>query len=53
MIFQLVLLQGGVWVGEEGLPLKEPLEAGRGGKGGGESLAWVLKLSAWPPQMVL
>lgn len=51
VIFQLVLLQG-VWVGGEGYLLREPLEAGMG-VGAGESLAWVLKLSAWPPQMVL
>lgn len=44
VIFQLVLLQGGVWVGAEGYPLREPLW-----KLGGVSLAWVLELSAWPP----
>lgn len=52
VIFQLVLLQGGVWVEGEGCPLREPLwELGRG-EGWG-SLAWVLELSARPPQVVL
>lgn len=50
MIFQLVLLQGGLWVGGKGFPLKEPLwELGWGGG----SLAWVLELSAQSPKMVL
>ncbi|CAK6445628.1 unnamed protein product [Pipistrellus nathusii] len=40
MIFQLVLLQGGVWEGGLSESRAEPL-------------AWVLKRSAWPLQMVL
>lgn len=47
VIFQLVLLQGGVWVGGEGYPLREPLWKLRWGRPWPGCSSSLLGLNRW------